>query len=145
MLDQQVSLRVIVENAPPHIRWMSQSGASDLVAPTSVVGNTFTFDFVVRAILSKAGALDFRGDAIQGKLGERFVYLNSESGPDARGFDRRAKIHLKTVTMQQIESLAKNPGAILQTRFHGTHKDGGAACASVPLLGGWEIVTATTP
>ncbi|MEP6779206.1 MAG: DUF5990 family protein [Gemmatimonadaceae bacterium] len=140
MLDQEISLRIIVENAPPRIRWMSQLGPGELVAPTSVAGNTFTFDFVVRAIHSKTGALDFRGKAVQGKLGERFVYLNSESAPDARGFDRRAKIHLKKITMEQIEKLAKKPNAILQTRFHGTSKDGGAACASVPLLGGWEIV-----
>ncbi|MEP6763245.1 MAG: DUF5990 family protein [Gemmatimonadaceae bacterium] len=139
MLDQEIPLRIIVENAPSRIRWMSQLGAGELVAPSSVVGNTITFNFVVRAIHSKIGALDFRGAAVQGKLGERFVYLNSESAPDVRGFDRRAKIHLKSITMEQIEQLAKNPHAMLQTRFYGTHKDGGAACASVPLLGGWEV------
>lgn len=88
------------------------------------------------------GALDFSGPAVHGKRGERFFYL-SWSGETAgvRSMFRRLKIHLREVTPAQWSAVLRpGAGTLLQARVHAVAKDGGPACASVPLLdGGWTL------
>ncbi len=88
------------------------------------------------------GTLDFAGPAVHGKRGERFFYLSWSGEIDgARVMFRRLKIHLREVKSAQWTA-ALRPGAksLLQARVHAVAKDGGPACASVPLLdGGWTI------
>ena len=86
------------------------------------------------------GAPDFAGPAVHGKRGERFFYL-SWSGERAgqRGMFRRIKVHLRDLTAAQISRAVKT-GGVLVARVHAVAKDGGPACASVPLLGGgWNL------
>lgn len=85
------------------------------------------------------GVPDFAGPAVHGKRGERFFYL-SWSGERAgrREMFRRAKIHLRDVTPAQLAKALKS-GGTLTARVHAVAKDGGPACASVPLLGGWRV------
>ena len=82
------------------------------------------------------GAPDFAGPAVHGKRGERFFYLSwsSELGLHRDRF-RRIKVHLRDVTQAQLDRAAKT-GGVLVARVHAVAKDGGPACASVPLLGG---------
>ncbi len=89
---------------------------------------------------------DFSGRFIHGKPGERFLYLSwkpdgwsaGESEPGPPACVRRIKIHLRTLNTKLIEK-ARRGGGVLQAVIQGTAKDGGPACASVPLLGGdWE-------
>ena len=90
-----------------------------------------------------AGVTDFSGPAVHGKRGERFFYL-SWSGESAgrRAMFRRAKIHLRDLTAAQIAKAGKT-GQMLEARIHAVAKDGGPACASVPILGGgWSVVRA---
>ena len=52
---------------------------------------------------------------------------------------RRIKVHLRDVTSAQIGRVATADG-VLEARVHAVAKDGGPACASVPLLGGgWTV------
>jgi hypothetical protein len=45
---------------------------------------------------------------------------------------------LATITQKLVEQAKK--GAMLEARIAGTAKDGGPACATVPLLGGgWRV------
>jgi len=85
------------------------------------------------------GAPDFAGPAVHGKRGERFFYL-SWSGERAGHCERfrRIKIHLRDLTAAQLARFIKT-GGTLEARVHAVAKDGGPACASVPLLGGgWK-------
>lgn len=85
------------------------------------------------------GGQDFSGTAVHGKRGERFFYL-SWSGEKAGGREmfRRIKIHLRDLTAAQISRAMR--GGVLVARVHAVAKDGGPACASVPLLGGgWKL------
>ena len=85
-------------------------------------------------------ALDFAGPAVHGKRGERFFYLSwsSEKVIHRERF-RRMKIHLRDLTTAQIDRALKM-NRTLVARVHAIAKDGGPACASVPLLGGgWEV------
>lgn len=82
------------------------------------------------------GAPDFDGPAVHGKRGERFFYLSwsSERAGQCERF-RRLKIHLRDLKAAQIAKAAKTNGTLV-ARVHAVAKDGGPACASVPLLGG---------
>lgn len=86
------------------------------------------------------GAPDFAGPAVQGKRGERFFYLSwSSERSGHREMFRRIKVHLRDVTSAQL-ARAATTGGVLEGRVHAVAKDGGPACASVPLLGGgWTV------
>ena len=90
------------------------------------------------------GALDFAGPAVHGKRGERFFYLSWSGEKDGRCERfRRTKIHLRDLTAAQVSRATKS-GGVLVARIHAVAKDGGPACASVPLLGGgWQIERVT--
>jgi hypothetical protein len=128
MADQNVSLRIIVENPPVH--FAVQRGKDELVEATSANAKQQVFEFSVRARDDGSGsAPNFLGPFAQGPVGGRFVYVNS------RG--RRAKIPLSGITWSLIKKAA---GSVIEARIAGTARDGGPACATVPLLGsGWEI------
>jgi hypothetical protein len=87
------------------------------------------------------GQLDFSGPFVHGKPGERFLYLSwkpkswDATTPQRNDvYIRRMKIHLKTITPSLIEH-----ASVLQATVAGKARDGGPACASVPLLdGGWQ-------
>ena len=107
---------------------------------TSAANNSLKWTTEIIAKTAADGSLDFSGPAVHGKRGERFFYL-SWSGERAgqRAMFRRMKIHLRTVTEAQIAYAAKSGGTLV-ARVHAVAKDGGPACASVPLLGGgWNV------
>ncbi len=82
-------------------------------------------------VVSKDGALDFRGPAVQGKRGDRFIYLTwGDVGPDD-GFEmfRRAKLMLDRVDPEVIESAAE--AGCLEAVVDLTSDDGGPRCARV--------------
>src|SRR5688572_19865617 len=79
----------------------------------------------------KDGVVDFRGPAVQGKRGDRFVYLtwgNVSAGGEFEMF-RRAKLMLDRVEAQTIES-AMTVGC-LHAVVEMTGGDGGPRCARV--------------
>lgn len=90
------------------------------------------------------GRPDFAGPAVHGKRGERFFYLSWSSDRFGhREMFRRIKVHLRDLTAAQIAKAVKTD-ATLVARVHAVAKDGGPACASVPLLGGGWFVEPST-
>jgi hypothetical protein len=96
---------------------------------------------------ARTGDPNFLGDFVHGKPDERFLYLSwrpkewRAGQPEASSpyWTRRMKIHLRTITWEQIDEATQLSG-VLEASVHGTGKDGGPSCASVPLLGGgWTI------
>lgn len=91
-------------------------------------------------VVRKDGVLDFRGPAVQGKRGDRFIYLTwGNVGPD-NGFEmfRRAKLMLDRVEPGLIESAmaAGFLGAVVDM----TGGDGGPRCARVdPPAVAWSV------
>lgn len=91
-------------------------------------------------------APDFAGRFVQGSRGERFLYLSwkpdgwsagaPEPGPCV--WVRRIKIHLGGITWAKVREAVKR-GGFLETSIAGRGRDGGPACASVPLIGGWIV------
>jgi hypothetical protein len=128
MADQNVSLRIIVENPPVH--FAVQRGKDELFEATSANAKQQVFEFFVRARDDGSGsAPNFLGPFAQGPVGGRFVYVNSKG--------RRAKVPLGGITWSLIKKAA---GSVIEARIVGTARDGGPACGTVPLLGGgWKI------
>jgi Family of unknown function (DUF5990) len=134
MADQNVSLRIIVENPP--VRFAVQRGKDELLEATSANKKQLVFEFSVRARDDRPDGPNFLGPFAQGPAGGRFVYVNSgtSAGEIASQWTRRAKVPLGGITWSMIKK-----GSVIEARIEGTARDGGPACATVPLLGGWKI------
>ena len=94
-------------------------------------------------IIRKDGALDFRGPAVQGKRGDRFIYLTwGNVGPnDDFEMFRRAKLVLDRVEPELIESAAL--AGRLDVVVDLTGGDGGPRCARVdPPAIAWSVSAA---
>lgn len=133
----EVPLRAIIENPPPGAMWAlqrSKGDLSDLWPPTRSSADRLEFEFSVQAERADDGALRLLGPCVQGPPQGRFFYLNSGgyAGEPASHYGRRAKIALGAITWPMIEALV--PGQRLEVRIAGKAKDGGPACATVPLL-----------
>ena len=137
-------LRITVVDPPPVIAWALQLGRDQLVAPTSRTAREISFDFTVDVVEDAAsGGFRLRGPAVQGKPGERFVYLctGSYAGQYDASCGGRAKVRLEGITRALIEAIKANGFGLLQVQFAGTGRNGHIAGATVPLLGeGWHFV-----
>ena len=136
-------LRITVVDPPPGIAWALQLGRDQLVAPTSRTAREISFDFTVDVVEDAAGKFRLRGPAVQGKPGERFVYLCT--GTYAGQYDApsggRAKISLEGINRQMIDTIKAKGSGLLHVQFAGTGRNGHVAGATVPLLGeGWHFV-----
>jgi hypothetical protein len=135
MADQNVALRIIVENPP--VRFAVQRGKDQLLEGKAAGAKQLVFEFSVRARDDGSGAPNFLGPFAQGPVGGRFVYVNSGTlaGEPRSGWTRRAKVSLGGITWAMIRK-----GSVIEARIEGTARDGGPACATVPLLGGgWKV------
>jgi len=136
-------LRVVIERPPLHVQWALQLGKAEHTEPSAVESESVTFELTVRAISTAAGTFDFRGDYVYGPRGARFVYLcsGSHAGDLTSCWNRRAKVSLMTLTVDHITAVAAAPDLIFEGRILGTARDGGPACASIPLLSdGWQLI-----
>jgi len=139
-----LALRVTVVDPPPNISWALQLGRDELVKPTAAAADRISFDFTVDVVEGDSpNAFRLRGAAVQGRPGERFVYLciGSYAGqldPPASG---RAKVSLEGISRKLLDTVKGRRSGVLEAQFVGTARDGGPARASVKLLGdGWRIV-----
>jgi len=141
-MKQELPLRITVVHPPSGVSFRLQQGKSDLVEPTQAADDHLSFDFTVRVGGDRTGAPNFLGPFTQGPSAKRFVYVNSGTlaGQAGSRWTRRAKVHLEGISWELIERALASPGTVLEARIAGTARDGGPACATVPLLdGGWRI------
>ncbi len=113
-----------------------------LLNPSDCSANSISFEFSVR-VQRKNSELNFLGDYVNGPVGDRFIYVNSGTlaGDAESGYQRRAKIKLTGITEKQIVEVEKNATKRLLASISGIAKDGGPACATVPILDkGWTII-----
>ena len=81
----------------------------------------------------------FLGPFAFGPPSGRFVYLSWSGVQDGKRVRfRRAKLPLGGITWEQVERVLSRQGVLVAT-IAGRARDGGPACATVPLAGGgWE-------
>jgi hypothetical protein len=84
----------------------------------------------------------FLGPFTQGPPTARFVYVTSgqSAGQPGSCWNRRAKIPLGGITWSLLEQVLAKKGAVLEVQIEGTGRDGGPACATVPLARTWRVV-----
>lgn len=137
-----MALRISLIAPPDGVIFSLQEGKAGLIPPTHVNGEAIRFDLTVRVGKRSDGGPNFLGPFAFGTPTERFVYICS--GTYAGQFNspsgRRAKVPLKGITWELIEAALAYPSGVLAASIAGKAKDGGPACASVPLLeGGWRV------
>jgi hypothetical protein len=140
---ETLMLRITVVDPPPDILWALQLGRDELVKPTFNTNKRICFDFSVE-VVEDSSALGFRlrGPAVQGRPGERFVYLciGAYAGQIGTSIGRRAKIGLEGISHKLVRAAKAKRSGVLEVEFAGTGPKGGPACATVPLLGaGWHV------
>ncbi len=140
----EVPFRVTILRPPANVEFRLQQGRSGLVPPTGVTTAEIRFDFALRL-----GPMRYRnrpnlvGAFAQGPPAGRFVYINAglRAGQEGSCWDRRAKVPLDGITSELIQAALAAGDLVLEARIEGTARDGGPACATVPLLGaGWRLV-----
>jgi hypothetical protein len=138
-----LALRIVVVDPPPNVLWALQLGSDENVMPSSSTEDSISFDFGVEVVEGESkGDFRLRGPAVQGRPGGRFVYLRIGTYAGQAGTDvaRRAKISLEGISAKILAAVKSKRGGVLEVRFTGTDSKGGAACATVPLLGsGWYV------
>lgn len=136
-----VRLRITVLQPPAGVQFRLQEGRADLVAPTRVTRDDLQFEFTLRLGPQRGGHPNFLGPAAQGPPDGRFVYINSgrSAGQQGTAWDRRAKIPLRGITTALVNAALTDGRQVLEARIAGTGRDGGPACATVPLLEGWRL------
>jgi len=141
---EALALRITVVDPPPTISWALQLGRDDLIKPTASTKGRISFDFSVEVVTGDSpDAFRLRGPAVQGRAGERFVYLcmGAYAGQVGAPAGWRAKISLEGITRKLLDALRAKHSGVLEAQFAGTAREGGPSRASVPLLGGgWRIV-----
>ncbi len=139
----ELTLRILVIDPPPGVAWAVQSGRTDLIEALEQSAGQIVFEVPVRLGAARSdGKPTLLGPVTQGTPASRFLYLNSgtRAGQAGSCWERRAKVPLTGITSQLIKRVQRSPGARLEARFMGTGRDGGPACATVPLLdGGWRV------
>ena len=118
-----------------------QRGKDSLVPPARSTATALSFDFTVRLGPAPKG-LRFLGEFVQGRPGERFVYVNSGkyAGQADSPWARRAKVSLEGISVTQARQVLADEALVLEARIAGTAKDAGPMAATVPLLAdGWAV------
>ena len=139
-LSTQIRFRIIVRDPPPGVPFAVQVGRTELLAPIDKGANALQFEFDLRVQPGPDGHPNFLGPCAQGPREQRFVYVTSgvRAGSTDSCWDRRAKLSLMSIDWALLEAYANNPRSVLEGLIHGRARDGGPACASVPILGGWQ-------
>jgi hypothetical protein len=139
---RELALRVTVVAPPPGVAFRLRRGKADLVPPTDATAGRLTFDATVRVGRRPDGAPNLLGPFALGPPADRRLDITSGTlaGQADSCWTRAATVRLAGITWPLIESALATPGAVLVAAIAGTAKDGGPACASVPLLGdGWAV------
>lgn len=145
-MTSMLTLRIVLVQPPTGVAFclqQGQAGKAMRVDQQLSAGSDLSFSLQVEGRIKEGGAISFYGPFTQGPAEQRFIYLccGKLAGQAGSPWERRVKIHLSSITSQQIEEALRRPASVLEARYQATARDGGPACASVPLLdGGWRLV-----
>jgi hypothetical protein len=148
-MKSDLPIRLVLVDPPPAVDFGIQSGSGagyqTLFVQQAKRGDV-VFDFSITVTENrKDGLPNFTGPFAQGPAGGRFVYIDvgTYAGQKNTPWERRMKIPLQGITWAMIKRVISKPGQRLLARIPGKAKDGGPNCATVRLIGDWEVVDAT--
>lgn len=136
-------VRVVVRDAPPGVKFAMQRGKSELLEPSNRTETALVFEFSIRAVAKPGSeAPNILGPYAQGPAKDRFLYLNSGTmaGQSQTGWTRRAKLKTAGITWALVCEALKQDNAVLVAEVHGSARDDGPCCGTIPFLnGGWQV------
>src|SRR6185295_10266917 len=124
-MEEELKLRIILENPPPGIDFGLQEGSSNnykVVQKQRSSKGDLKFEFAVRVREGKDGQPNLLGPFVQGPAQQRFVYIDigTYAGQTDTHWSRRLKVPLLGITWDLIQKKKT-----LETHVPGTGKDGG--------------------
>ena len=148
-MKSEVHIRLVLVDPPAGVDFGIQRGAGTDYESVLVQQRTrgdVSFDFSLTVVDNqKDGSPNFQGPFAQGPRAGRFVYVDvgTYAGQKNTRWSRRMKVPLQGVTWQLIRKAMSKSGSKLSARIPGTGKDGGPNCATVQLIGEWEVIVDT--
>jgi hypothetical protein len=141
-MEREIRLRITLVEPPPGVRFALQKRKTEIVSAAQSTGEDLAFDFTLRVKQGSEDRPNFLGPFAHGTPDVRFVYVNAGTSAGQLGspWTRRVKVQLGGIGWPLVEAALADPDAVLAVRIAGRAKDGGPACATVPLLdGGWRV------
>jgi hypothetical protein len=141
-----VPIRLLLVEPPPAVDFGIQRGRGaqyEAVLVQQRKGANVSFDFSLGVNEArKDGLPNFTGPFVQGPPSKRFVYIDvgTYAGQKGTPWSRRMIVPLHGITWHAIRKVLSRKGQRLSARIPGTARDGGPNCATVQLLGDWQIV-----
>ena len=131
-----MDVRIVGEPLPPpepggQVLLVGAQRGRVVEAPRPVTGSSMVFDLSLDVVVTPTG-MDLRGPWVQGRRGDRFLYLCwGHGGRDAGDFDmfRRAKLMLGV--LDPAEMLDASDDDVLVGRLSLVDPRGGPVCAAV--------------
>jgi hypothetical protein len=141
---QSITFQVILQTPPAGVDYGIQKGSGnsyETIQKQRSTGKDLQFEFSITVKTGKDNAPDFSGAIVQGKRGERFIYIDigTYAGQQDSIWGRRLKIPLTAITAGSIKKLLADTGLKLVSKVQGTGKDGGPNCATVKPFDGWHL------
>ncbi|MBO9560491.1 MAG: hypothetical protein J7515_18135 [Caulobacter sp.] len=126
-----LTLRIILAAPPVGVVFSKQDAKSRPVDPVMADGGDLSFDIPITLTDTSDGPRPGGGFVRTDGRG-RFVYVASgrQAGQHS-DWSRRIKVYLHDLP-------AAEAGSVLTATIAGRDKDGGPACATVPLLSSWR-------
>lgn len=145
-MNQEIPLRIIVENPPPGIDFGLQKGSGNTyeTIQTQRSGDKhLQFQFSITVKLNKDGLPNFLGPFVQGPANQRFIYIDigTCAGQKNTEWSRRLKIPLTGIDLNTVKQVSSGNSKILEATVPGTGKDNGPNCATVKPFAGWKVIT----
>jgi hypothetical protein len=145
-MNNLLKLRIVLQKPPAGILFGLQKGSGSNYETiqkqrSGMEDLYFDLEVELRGDKTKDAALLFKSPSVQGKPGEKFIYIDIgiAAGDHLSSWSRRLKVPLTGITWEDIDALILNTGCYLETRVPGTAKDGGPNCATVKPFGGWKV------
>ena len=144
-MTSEVPMRLVLVDPPPGIDFGIQHGRGTGYETRFVQQGTrgdLVFDFSMKVTESRDGLPSFQGPFAQGPPASRFVYVDvgTYAGQKNAQWSRRMIVRLQGITWAQIEKATSKPGHRMSARIAGRGKDGSPRCATVPVIGGWQVI-----
>lgn len=147
-MESELSIRLVLVDPPPGVDFGIQRGGGahyeTLFVQQGKQGKQgdVIFDFSLSVTENRKDSLpNFKGPFVQGPSSSRFIYIDvgTCAGQKNTQWPRRMKVPLQGITWALIRQATSKPGRKLVARIPGKGKDGGPNCATVHLLGHWEV------
>ena len=143
-MNQELTLRIVVENPPGGVDFGLQKGKGSKYETIQIQRSgdkNVEFEFPITVKLNKDGLPNFLGEFVQGPPNQRFIYIDigTAAGQKQTSWSRRLKVPLTGINLNTIKELATDSSKILEAKVPGTGKDKGPNCATVKPFTGWHI------